>query len=138
MTTRSAIITSIVAIITGISWMLSPCSSMVAIRVLVGATVWKYSRSAAISLLLLAGSGVMEVYYGNALRQSLAMAVFLFAFYRYIPKRQYWCYELWMIAAVSLHEVAAAAMLVPIVAEYVHKHPEKLLKKFIIACIRGP
>lgn len=104
--------------------------------VLVGVTIWKYSRSAAISLLLLAGSGVMEVYYGNALRQSLAMAVFLFAFYRYIPKRQYWRYELWMIAAVSLHEVAAAAMLVPIVAEYVHKHPEKLLKKFIIlSCI---
>lgn len=32
---ESAIITSIVAIITGISWMLSLCSSMVAIRVLV-------------------------------------------------------------------------------------------------------
>ncbi len=106
---------------------------------LVSITILKNSNSAVVSLLLLTGSGVMEVYYGNALRQSLAMAVFLFAFYRYIPKRQYWRYELWMIVAVSLHEIAAVAMLVPLVAQYVNKHPHptQLLKFYSIISAIG-
>lgn len=102
--------------------------------IFVGLTIWKHSKSAVISLLLLAGSGVAEVYYGNALRQSLAMGVFLFAFYRYIPKRQYGRYAFWALAAVSLHEIAVIALFVPLVAEYVHKHPDHLLRKYLILC----
>ena len=89
------------------------CSNLL----LLGVCTWvtaRHSPYPLLSLMLFTGSGVLEVYYGSGLRQAMAMALFLFAFYRFLPRKQYLWYELFVLLAVGCQEVAAIALPVPL------------------------
>jgi hypothetical protein len=100
----------------------------------------RYSRFPLLSLAVLLGSGVLEVYYGNGLREAIAMTIFLFAFYQFLPRRQYLPFEISMVVCGLIHEVGFIGLLIPIFAELVHRRPEKtrkvllMLTIFSIAC----
>lgn len=88
---------------------------------------FKYSKNILLSMLMFVGSGYLEVYYGSGLRQSIAMAIFLFIFYEFIPKKQYLKYYMGAILACLFHEAAVVTLFIPII----HKYSLKIRKKYI-------
>ena len=54
--------------------------------------VYRHSRNPLISFMLFVGSGMLEVYYSSGLKQGIAMALYLFAFYEFLPRRKYLLY----------------------------------------------
>jgi hypothetical protein len=103
------------------------------IAALLSCTVLKYSKNILISLLIFIGSGTLEVYYASGVRQALSMFVFLYAFYRFIPKKQYWWYELFCLIAFSFHEIALIAIPVPLLAIYADRIREHQKVSFLWA-----
>ena len=89
------------------------CSNLLILGVCTWVTA-KHSPYPLLSLMLFTGSGVLEVYYGSGLRQGMAMALFLFAYYRFLPKKQYLWYELFVLLAIGCQEAAVIALPVPL------------------------
>ena len=92
--------------------------------------VWKKSRNLLLSMLLFLGAGYMAVYYSSAIRQMIAMCLYLFGFYEFLPKKQYLRYEIFAIAAVLFHEAALPALVIPLLYRLVpvfQKKPGKLI-----------
>jgi hypothetical protein len=77
-------------------------------------TVYKHSRYPLMSMMLFVGSGMLEVYYGSGLRQGIAMALFLFAFYQFLPKKQYLWYEVFVLLALGCQEIAFVLIPIPL------------------------
>ncbi len=97
---------------------------------LVSWTVFKHSRNILLSLMLFIGTGFLEVYYGSGLRQAIAMALLLFSFYEFLPKKQYLLFELFCLIGFGFHELAVAAMPLPLLLKLVphfKKHPIKMM-----------
>lgn len=72
----------------------------------------------------------MAVYYSSAIRQMIAMCLYLFGFYEFLPKKQYLRYEIFAIAAVLFHEAALPALVIPLLYRLVpvfQKKPGKLI-----------
>ncbi len=85
---------------------------------------FKYSKNVLLSLLMFVGSGYLEVYYGSGLRQSIAMSIFLFIFYEFLPKKQYGKYYIGAIIACLFHEAAVVTLFIPVI----HKHLDWIRK----------
>lgn len=103
-------------------------------------TVYKHSRNSLFSLLLFVGSGMLEVYYGSGMKQGLAMAVYLFAFYEFLPKKKYLWYIIFILAAASFQEVALILLIVPLLERFADrfaKNPYRitLIVSFIAWCL---
>ena len=97
---------------------------------LMAAVVQKKSRNILLSMLLFIGSGYMVVYYSSGIRQMIAMCLYLFGFYEFLPKKQYLRYEIFAIAAVLFHETALPALIIPLLYRLVpifQKKPGKLI-----------
>ena len=54
----------------------------VIIGLIIGIVCYKKSDNLLISLVILVGSGIIQVYYSGMLRQMIVMALFLYAYYR--------------------------------------------------------
>jgi hypothetical protein len=104
---------------------------------LCGSNILKYSKNILFSALLFIGSGILEVYYSSGIRQMLSMAVFFYAFYRFLPKKQYWQYELLSLVAFSFHEIGIITFFIPLLDMYLHalqKNPQKTVRWSIVLC----
>lgn len=95
--------------------------------------IFKYSKNILLSMLMFVGSGYLEVYYGSGLRQSIAMAIFLFIFYEFIPKKQYLKYYIGAILACLFHEAALVTLFIPIIHKYSHKIRKNYIKVGLIS-----
>ena len=99
---------------------------------------FKYSKNILLSLLMFVGSGYLEVYYASGLRQSIAMAIFLFIFYEYLPKKQYGKYYIGAVIACLFHEVAFVILLIPLLHKYldsIRKNWKKLMIGSLVATV---
>ena len=76
--------------------------------------IFRHSPYASMSLFLFCASGILEVYYGSGLRAGAVMAIFVFAFYQFLPKKQYLAYELCCLLACGFHETAVLLLGVPL------------------------
>lgn len=56
----------------------------------------------------------MVMYYNSGIRQMIAMALYVFAFYQFLPKRNYIGYYLVCIFALLFHESAIFALVIPL------------------------
>ena len=105
------------------------CSNLL----ILGAFTWvifRHSRHLAMSLFLFCAGGILEVYYGSGLRAGAVMAIFIFAFYQFLPKKQYLLYELFCLIAFGFHETALLLLVVPFlvpIATYFRQKPVKTL-----------
>ncbi|WP_102343353.1 EpsG family protein [Galactobacillus timonensis] len=90
--------------------------------------VLRQSRQPLFSMVILIGCGVLEMYYGSAWREFLAMCIFFAAFYFCIPKKKYLAYELCILLAFTFHESAGIGFFVPVVIELYHRHSKKAKK----------
>lgn len=94
--------------------------------------ILRRSRNILMSLMLFVGSGILEVYYGSGLRQGIVMALFLFAFYEFLPKKKYLLYELFCLIGFGFHETALLLMLVPLLIPLAEKFRAKPVKVTVI------
>lgn len=78
------------------------------------AVIAKKSVSPLFSLTLLIGGGMLEVYFGSGMRQGIAMALVLFAYYQFLPQKKIIWYELFCLLAFGFQEIAVIAMPVPL------------------------
>lgn len=76
--------------------------------------IYRHSKKPILSMMLFVGSGMLEVYYGSGLRQGLAIAVFLYAYYEFLPKKQYLRYELFCLLALGFHDLSVVLFPVPL------------------------
>ena len=91
-------------------------------------TIYKHSKDLILSALLFIGSGVLEVYYASGIRQMIAMSIFFYAFYTFLPKKKYLFYELLVAVAFLFHETIFPAFLIPLfcfIIPLFRKHPLK-------------
>lgn len=106
---------------------------------LVSYTIFKHSKYYLLSFLIFIGSGFLEVYYSSGIRQSLAMSVFLFAFFAYLPKKKYLKYYIFSIMASLFHEAALVTLFIPILLmsiDFIKENQKNvLLISFIITLI---
>ena len=101
-------------------------------------TVYKESHNCLLSMMLFVGSGMLEVYYGSGMRQGIAMALYLFAFYKFLPEKKYLWYELFIFIALGFQEIAFVLIPIPLLFILIDKfkaHPYKLT--IIISCATG-
>ena len=92
-------------------------------------TVYRHSKSPLFSLLLFVGSGMLEVYYGSGIKQGIAMAIYFFAFYEFLPKKKYLWYEICILLAAGFQEVSLILVPVPLLYKLVNhfkKHPYRM------------
>ena len=101
----------------------------------IGYIVYKYSSNYIISMMIILGSGIAEVYMSNAFRQMLAMTVFLFAYYKFLLNDEYLKYYLCSILALSFHWMAAFIFVVPVVKMYYEKFKDNKIFSIFIPCI---
>lgn len=87
-------------------------------------TMIRYSRNHLMSFFLFFASGIFLMYYSSGVRQMLAMAVFLFAYYEYLPGRKYIRYFVCCLLSVSFHEAGIISFLIPLIFLY-----QKLYRK---------
>ena len=78
--------------------------------------IYKYSDSILFSTLLFVGSGIFVIYYGSGIRQMIAMSLFFYAFYSFIPKKKYLLYEIVILIACTFHEASVIGLFIPLVA----------------------
>ncbi len=81
-------------------------------------TMYKESKNLYLSLLVFLGSGIMMVYYTSAMRQMICMAVFFFAYYKFLQKDHYAAYYLCTLPLVFIQEVSLIALVVPILYRF--------------------
>ena len=97
--------------------------------------VYKYSSNYIISMMIILGSGIAEVYMSNAFRQMLAMTVFLFAYYKFLLNDEYLKYYLCSILALSFHWMEAFIFVVPVVKMYYENFKDNKIFSIFIPCI---
>jgi len=94
-------------------------------------TVLRSSGAPLFSMVILLGCGVLEMYYGSAWREFIAMCIFFAAFYRFIPKKKYLLYELFVLLAFLFHESAAIGFFVPFVIELYERNAGRAKKIYL-------
>ena len=76
--------------------------------------VIRNSRNYLLSFFLFFASGYFLIYYSSGVRQMLAAAVFLFAYYEYLPKKKYLPYFICCLLSVSFHESGIVTFVIPL------------------------
>ncbi|MFI3283614.1 MAG: EpsG family protein [Erysipelotrichaceae bacterium] len=92
--------------------------------------IYKHSQNFVLSLMLFVGSGILEIYYASALRQMLAMAIFFYAFFQFLPRKKYKLYYLFALLACLFHETALITLFIPVVMilqDKIEKHEKRIL-----------
>ncbi len=116
------------------------CSNLV-VLMLICAIIYKKSENILMSLMLFIGSGVFQVYFTSAARQMLCMAIFFFAFYKYLLNKKYWVYYLFMILAFYIHEASLFTLVLPILhaglSYFTSKHGKILIGTFWVIAFLG-
>lgn len=102
---------------------------------LVSYTIFKHSKNYLLSILIFIGSGFLEVYYSSGIRQSLAMSVFMFAFFEFLPKKQYLKYYICSIIACLFHEAAVITLVIPILSICLNFIKENQKKVLVVSCV---
>ncbi|MEG0408281.1 MAG: EpsG family protein [Bacilli bacterium] len=82
---------------------------------LIGYIVYKESDNILLSTLIVVGSGFIESYMTSMIRQMICMAIFFFAFYKYLKDEKYIKYYLIIFPTVLIHWVCIPLLLIPIV-----------------------
>ena len=94
--------------------------------------IFRRSKHLAMSLFLFCASGILEVYYGSGLRAGAVMAIYIFAFYQFLPKKQYLFYELCCLIAFGFHETALLLLVVPLLVPIARRFREKPVRTVLI------
>ena len=100
--------------------------------IILGLCTWvirRHSRNPVFSMFLFIGSGMLEVYYSSGLKQGIAMALYLFAFYEFLPKKKYLLYELFILLALGFQEISVVLIPIPLFLKLVkpfQKHPYRM------------
>lgn len=92
--------------------------------------VIRRSKNYLMSLFLFMMSGLFIMYYSSGIRQLLAMAVFLFAYYEYLPERKLLHYYICCILSLAFHESGIVAFVIPLLFLYqkaFRKNPRNML-----------
>ena len=87
----------------------------VIIGLIIGIVCYKKSDNLLISLVILVGSGIIQVYYSGMLRQMIVMALFLYAYYRYLENNNYFMYYVIVFIAISFQWIALVLLFIPLV-----------------------
>ena len=87
----------------------------VIIGLIIGIVCYKKSDNLLISLVILVGSGIIQVYYSGMLRQMIVMALFLYAYYRYLENNNYFMYYAIVFIAISFQWIALVLLFIPLV-----------------------
>lgn len=95
---------------------------------LCGYVIYKKSQNILLSVILFIGSGILEMYYSSGIRQMLGMAVFLFGYYQFVPKKQYGWYYVSALIAVGFHEALLPAFLVPLMHKRLNRYFDRPVK----------
>lgn len=90
-------------------------------------TIKKESYNIALSCFLFATSGYAQVYLQSGIRQALVMAVFLFAFYKYLLHEDYWKYALCILLVATYHDSALLLLMTIPLKKYLPFFSNKLL-----------
>ncbi len=85
------------------------------VLLLIGYTTIKNSDHILTSLVIYIGAGFLNVYYTSAMRQGIVMAVFFYAFFRFLLKKQYWKYYGLMIPCFFIHDLTIVTWILPVV-----------------------
>lgn len=85
---------------------------------LCGKIIIKHSKHPLLSTLIFVGTGILEVYYASGVRQMLAMAIFFYAFYEFLPKKKYLLYEVFILIACLFHEISVVGLLIPLLIRF--------------------
>ncbi len=100
--------------------------------------VLKYSKNILISLMIFIGSGYLEVYYSSGIRQSLAMAVFLFSYFEFLENKKYLKYYIGIVIACMFHDVSIVGFVLPIILYLLNKIKEnKITKGLMLVVVTG-
>lgn len=94
--------------------------------------VFKHSKNILMSLAIFIGSGFLEVYYSSGVRQSMAMAIFLYSYFEFFEQKQYKKYYVGIIVSFLFHDVALVGFALPIILHFLNKIKENKLRKGII------
>ena len=94
--------------------------------------IFRKSKHLAMSLFLFCAGGILEVYYGSGLKQGAVMALFIFAYYEFLPQKKYLLYELFCIIGVGFHDTALLLMLVPLLVPFAEEFRKKPIKITVI------
>lgn len=73
--------------------------------------IYKYSKNYALSAFIFATSGYAQVYLNSGIRQAMAMAVLLFAFYKFLVNDNYVRYALCILLVATYHDSALLMLL---------------------------
>ena len=87
----------------------------VIIGLIIGIVCYKKSDNLLISLVILVGSGIIQVYYSGMLRQMIVMALFLYAYYRYLENNNYFMYYVIVFIAISFQWIALVLLFIPLI-----------------------
>ena len=101
-------------------------------------TIYRYSKNYAFSLFLVLTSGFFAVYMQSAIRQGLAMAVLIFAIYRFLLSEKYIQYGLTIVAMATFHDVALVALiLIPLYYFRSYLSLKRIVILLIVAAVCG-
>lgn len=101
---------------------------------IIGYVTYKFSKNYFISMLMILGSGIVEVYMAGVLRQMCIMSIFLFAYYEFLQKNKYLLYYLSCLFALSFHWLAFFLFLVPLIKVY-FENIKGVILRYIIPSI---
>ena len=93
----------------------------VIIGLIIGIVCYKKSDNLLISLVILVGSGIIQVYYSGMLRQMIVMALFLYAYYRYLENNNYFMYYVIVFIAISFQWIALVLLFIPLIKIFYEK-----------------
>lgn len=107
------------------------------IGLIIGIICYKKSENLLISLVILIGSGIIQVYYSGMLRQMIVMALFLYAFYYCLENNNYFMYYLIVCIAISFQWIALVLLFIPLVKLFYEKSNTKvkIILPIIVASI---
>ena len=100
------------------------------VNTLILSTIYKYSKQPLLSLCIYVMAGFYEVYSCSALRQGMAMAIFFFAFYRFLSRKQIIAYEICCLTAFLFHDAALISFFIPLLfplGRMIKKNPKTAL-----------
>lgn len=89
--------------------------------IILGYITYKESKNYLLSIVIMLGSGIIQIYYGGSLRQMIITAIYFLAYYEFLKKGRYLAYYLLIFIAISFHWIALILLFVPIFKLYYEK-----------------
>lgn len=97
--------------------------------------IYKYSNNLALSCFLWATSGFAQVYLQSVIRQAFVMAVFLWAYFRYLRNKQYLQYTVAILLASTFHDAGLIALTLIPLEILINKITPKIQILLITTCL---